>query len=368
MREKIVRVPELKTERSPEAEKAAPLNEKEGAFSGMAAPGQSESPTQFRTQPTEPLREIPNEKQETRQANLQESKCEKDGGREEPAEKSAEIKGEKTEKKTKKKSLGARCKERLIAWKNAFLTALNERSAEVKHAKLKRILFFVAVGLLLVGFAAFYFAVGKKIALFIKDADAFREWLEGFGKSAIFVFICLRVVQIVFKLIPGEALEIAAGCIFGTWEGLLWCMVGSLIGSLIIVLLGKRYGMKIVGLFVSPEKMQSLAFLKDRKRLNFTFFLLYFIPGTPKDMFTWLVCLTDENIFVFLLLTNLARIPSVIASTWCGQELINQNYWVSAAIFGGTVVLAVIGGLIYRFALKKKKAVAETDPEAAEEN
>ena len=85
-------------------------------------------------------------------------------------------------------------------------------------------------------------------------------------------------------------------------------------------------------------------------------------------MFTWLVCLTDENIFVFLLLTNLARIPSVIASTWCGQELINQNYWGSAAIFGCTVVLAVIGGLIYRFALKRKKAAAETDPEAAEEN
>ena len=51
--------------------------------------------------------------------------------------------------------------------------------------------------------------------------------------------------------------------------------------------------------------------------LNITFFLLYFIPGTPKDMFTWLVCLTDENVFMFLLITAVARIPSIVTSTWC---------------------------------------------------
>lgn len=363
MREKIVRIPELKTESTPEAEKTELLTERETA-GGTPLAGELPDKTQSGKAP----QNGPAEKSAEQTGALETLEGEKGPGREAMTGNPVKPEREEAEAPVRKKSLAARCKERLTTWKNAFLTALNERSAEVKHAKLKRIFFFVSVGLILLGFAAFYFAVGKKIALFIKDADAFREWLEGFGKSAIFVFICLRVVQIVFKLIPGEALEIAAGCIFGTWEGLLWCMVGSVIGSLIIILLGKRYGMKIVGLFVSPEKMQSLAFLKDRKRLNFTFFLLYFIPGTPKDMFTWLVCLTDENIFVFLLLTNLARIPSVIASTWCGQELINQNYWGSAAIFGCTVVLAVIGGLIYRFALKRKKAAAETGPEAAEEN
>ena len=249
----------------------------------------------------------------------------------------------------------ARCKERLTTWKNALREAVSARSAEVKHAKLKRIFVFVAIGLVIVFFIAFYFAVGKKIALFINDAEAFREWLEGFGSSAIFIFICLRVVQIVLKLIPGEALEIAAGCMFGAWEGLLWCTVGGIIGSFIIVFLGRKYGMKIVGLFVSPEKMRSVTFLKDKKRLNFTFFLLYFIPGTPKDVFTWLASLTDENLVVFVLLTNIARIPSVITSTWCGQELVKENYLLSAAILGATILIGVIGGLIYKLTLKKKK-------------
>ena len=230
-------------------------------------------------------------------------------------------------------------KERLTVWINALKSAVSERSAEVRHAKLKRILVFVAIGL-----------------VFINDAEAFREWLEGFGKSAIVIFVCLRVVQIVLKLIPGEALEIAAGCMFGTWEGLLWCFVGSVIGSFIIILLGRRYGIKLVGLFVSPEKMQSLSFLKDKKRLNFAFFLLYFIPGTPKDVFTWLVSLTDENAVLFVLITNLARIPSIVTSTWCGAMLVERNYLLSAAILGVTILLGIIGGLVYKFAAKKRSA------------
>ena len=255
----------------------------------------------------------------------------------------------------KKKGFFGACKERLHTWKQAFSEAVNERSTEIRHAKAKRVLFFVVLIVFIACFVAFYFTVGKKIAFFIKDRDGFKEWLESFGSGSVLVFIALRVVQTVLKLIPGEALEIAAGCIFGAWEGLLWCLVGSLIGSVIIIFLTKKYGMRLVGLFVSPKKMQEISFLKNKKRLNFTFFLLYFIPGTPKDMFTWLIGLTDENVFLFVLLTTIARIPSIITSTWCGQELVNGNYVLSAWIFAATVLLAVGGGLIYKFVGNKKK-------------
>lgn len=264
-----------------------------------------------------------------------------------------------------KLSFWSRCKERLKVWKNALVQALGERSAEVKHAKAKRIAVGVGLALIVLFFLVFYFTVGWKIAQFVKEPEEFKAWLKSFDEGnqvgSILIFIFLRIVQTVLKLIPGEALEIAAGCAFGTWEGLLWCSVGSLIGSLIIVLLGKKYGMRLVGLFVSPEKMQSIAFLRNKKRLNITFFLLYFIPGTPKDMFTWLVCLTDENVFMFLLITAVARIPSIVTSTWCGQELVNQNYWLSAGILGGTILLGIIGGLIYKFVLNRRKKMQETE-------
>lgn len=88
-------------------------------------------------------------------------------------------------------------------------------------------------------------------------------------------------------------------------------------------------------------------------------FLLYFIPGTPKDVFTWLFSLTDEDAVPFVLIANLARIPSVITSTWCGAELIEENYLLSAAILGVTVLIGILGGLVYRMVLKKQKGAAE---------
>ena len=167
-----------------------------------------------------------------------------------------------------KLSFWSRCKERLKVWKNALVQALGERSAEVKHAKAKRIAVGVGLALIVLFFLVFYFTVGWKIAQFVKEPEEFKAWLKSFDEGnqvgSILIFIFLRIVQTVLKLIPGEALEIAAGCAFGTWEGLLWCSVGSLIGSLIIVLLGKKYGMRLVGLFVSPEKMQSIAFLRNK--------------------------------------------------------------------------------------------------------
>lgn len=182
MREKIVRVPELKTERSPEAEKAAPLNEKEGAFSGMAAPGQSESPTQFRTQPTEPLREIPNEKQETRQANLQESKCERMGAGK--SLRKSRLKSKERKQKKDKEEIAWGQVQRTADCLEKRLSDSAERAlcgSEARKAQTNSL--FVAVGLLLVGFAAFYFAVGKKSRCLSKTQTHSANGWKGSGKA-----------------------------------------------------------------------------------------------------------------------------------------------------------------------------------------
>ena len=171
-----------------------------------------------------------------------------------------------------------------------------------------------------------------------------------------------------FKLIPGGPLEIAAGFIFGTWWGFVWCMVGSLIGSLIIIFLGKKYGMKLVGVFVAPEKIHSVSFLKDRETMNFAYFLMYFLPGTPKDIFTWVASITDDgNLFSFMTVSMLARIPSVLASTWCGAALMSENYLLSVLIFGGILVLGILGGWIYKKVNGKHKKPLHSATETQEQ-
>ena len=49
-----------------------------------------------------------------------------------------------------------------------------------------------------------------------------------------------------------------------------------------------------------------------------------------------------------LLLTSIARIPSVITSTIVGSALIAQNYQTAAIIYGITGLISLAGILIYR--------------------
>ncbi len=229
--------------------------------------------------------------------------------------------------------------------------------------KRKRILTLCSAATLLVISVICYFTLGQKLLLFVEDKDAFKAWLDSFGAGSRFIFVAIRTLQTVIKIIPAEPLEIGAGYVFGTWGGLFWCSLGSLLGSLIILLLTRKFGTKLVSLFVTKERIQSLRFLQDKKNLNTSLFIIYLIPSTPKDIITYLIGLTDESIPLFLLITTIGRIPSILTSTWCGATLRQENYLSAALIFGATAVLGLTSAAIYRKVTAKKNAALSDDEE-----
>lgn len=249
---------------------------------------------------------------------------------------------------------------RIAAWftvqKNRLKEAIKERGDELQDAKKKRVAAGIGAAALVVFFVVFYLFVGIKIADFFNDPQGFKAWIEGFDEGSIAIFVLLRVIMTVFRVIPGGPLQFAGGCAFGTWGGLLWCMLGSLIGTLIIFFLGKRYGTKLVGLFVSPEKMQSAALLKDRKKRNTWLFLMNFIPGMPKDIFTWVAALADGGSLTSIFVILAARIPSVLVSTWCGNQLMEENYLLSGIVFGILLAVGIVCSLLYKKLTKKSES------------
>lgn len=74
---------------------------------------------------------------------------------------------------------------------------------------------------------------------------AFLVGFNGFDKLA---FVAIRAFQTVIKIIPAEPLEIGSGVLYGTWGGLLLCFLGTEIGSLVIILLTKVFGKRLVEL------------------------------------------------------------------------------------------------------------------------
>ena len=185
--------------------------------------------------------------------------------------------------------------------------------------------------------------------------EDFREHVRSFGVLAPLVMLALQILQVFIALIPGEIVESAAGYVLGPWLGTAVCYAGIAFASALIFVLTRRYGVKLVEVFVSREKIKQLRFLNTEQKRNTLIFLLFFIPGTPKDLLTYFVGLTDIRLRTFLLLSMAARIPSVITSTFGGHLLGQERYIGAVILYGITGTLSLLGMVCYNAYLKKKQ-------------
>lgn len=133
------------------------------------------------------------------------------------------------------------------------------------------------------------------------------------------------------------------------------CRSGNCIA--LVFLLTKYFGVKLVEIFVSREKIDNLRFINSETKLERLIFILYLIPGTPKDLLTYFAGLTKIKLHRFLIISLIARFPSIISSTVGGGMLANGEIWQSIVLFAGVCVVSIAGMLLYNkiIAAKNKK-------------
>lgn len=209
--------------------------------------------------------------------------------------------------------------------------------------------------------------VGRPMLRFVSEPEKFRAWIDGHGIGGRLAFIGMVVFQIIVAIVPGEPLEIGAGYAFGAVEGTALCLIGAVLGSAAVVLLVRRYGIKLVEVFFSREKILSLRFMQDNRRLKLLVFIVFMIPGTPKDLLCYVVGLTTLQMHDWLWISFVARIPSIITSTIGGNALGEGNYIFAAAVFAVTLLISLGGILLYRHICRKENEEL-VKKEAEEEN
>ena len=181
----------------------------------------------------------------------------------------------------------------------------------------------------------------------VNDPEQFRTFITEKGAAGYIIFIFIQILQVVFAFIPGEIVEVGAGYAFGPIVGLILCLIGVFIASSAIFFAVRKFGHSFALAIMDSSTIKQLNFLKDNKKLGIILFILYFLPGTPKDVLTYFAGLTDIKPTVFLLICTLGRIPSVITSTVAGNCLIRSEYEMSLIVFGITSAIAVVGYFIY---------------------
>lgn len=195
--------------------------------------------------------------------------------------------------------------------------------------------------------------VGKPLMGWISNPEGFRSWVEAKGWSSRLVFLGMVIFQVILAFIPGEPFEIAAGYAFGAVEGTLLSIAGAAVGSIITFSLVRRFGMGLVRVFFSEEKINSIKFLKTSNARNILFLVIYMIPGTPKDLLGYFAGLTDIPFPVFCLVCTLGRIPSVVTSTVGGDALGTKSYRAAILVFAFTFAISALGLMIYNAICKK---------------
>lgn len=240
------------------------------------------------------------------------------------------------------------------------------------YTKRRKTFSLVSVIVLVAFFVTVTAVLWKPLVGTFQKPEQFRKWVDLHGFSGILKFVGIVALQVIFAIIPGEPIELGAGYAFGTVEGTILCLIGDAIGTSIIFLFTKLLGIRLVKTLVGKEKLPSLRFIKNSKNRNTLIFLLFFIPGTPKDVFTYVVGLTPTKLTSFLILTSFARIPSVLTSTITGNALGVQDYRTALLVYAVTGIISFAGILIYRKIaariqyIKKNKLKIVPDEESEE--
>ena len=194
-----------------------------------------------------------------------------------------------------------------------------------------------------------------KFYSYSKSAEDFKEFIASYGYAGMFVAVGIQMLQVVVALLPGEFIEIGLGYAYGAVGGTVLCLIGTALASTLVFALTKKWGIRLVELFTDPDKINRLRFINSEKKLDMFIFILFLIPGTPKDLLTYFAGLTRLTLGRFLVISMIARIPSVITSTMGGDFLGDGNYIPAIIMFAVTAGISIIGLKIYTAILNRKE-------------
>lgn len=167
------------------------------------------------------------------------------------------------------------------------------------------------------------------------------------GVAGVFILLAFQFLQIVVAFIPGEVVQIAAGMMYGPWGGALIIILGAIFSSALIFSVVHKLGAPFVRAMIPEKWMSKLEKFENSEKLDVMVFILFLIPGLPKDVFTYLVPLTNMSMRNFLFLSNVGRIPGVLITTFGANQLINGDYLQSAILFGIAAAIAIVAIVLH---------------------
>lgn len=173
--------------------------------------------------------------------------------------------------------------------------------------------------------------------------ESFTEYVDSLGFLGYILMFGIQVLQVVVAIIPGEPVELMAGALYGGLGGLLTCLAGSTLASIAIFMVMRTFGRRLLDRLFPRKKLDEFSFIKDSRKLEAVTLILFLLPGTPKDMLTYVAGTTPIPMVRFIAISTFARIPSVVSSTFIGDSVLSGNWYAALFITLATFLLGIFG-------------------------
>lgn len=215
---------------------------------------------------------------------------------------------------------------------------------KVKKSTVFKIVLLVLALSIIIGIIVYLVPIMKDLST-TEGRINFKQKIDDLGFLGMLMLFGLQFAQIFLIIIPGEPIEILAGMCYGGIGGLIFITISVAILTTFILFMVRKLGRKFVYEFCNKEqieKIENSKIMKNTKKVEFIMFILFLIPGTPKDLLVYIAGLLPIKPLKFILISTFARLPSVISSTFAGENITAGDWKMSIIIYLVTFILVGI--------------------------
>jgi uncharacterized membrane protein YdjX (TVP38/TMEM64 family) len=187
---------------------------------------------------------------------------------------------------------------------------------------------------------------------FVYDAEKLRAVLQEFGIVAPLVYTVAHIIQVVFMAIPGYAMAVVGGYLFGAVNGTAYTMIGVTVGSTIAFLIARIWGRRLVERMLTEDVLERFDGFSEKAGVP-GLFLFVLVPVLPEDVISFVAGLAQFRLWVFVLVMFFGRLPAAAVAVLAGDGVAAGQY-IEAGIWISTLILASVYTYYYRDAIMER--------------
>lgn len=221
----------------------------------------------------------------------------------------------------------------------------NKRAAIIR--KILSLLQLLVLGIIVIGIPLYIVLLHPEWIEQVDSLEKAEILLNSYQSQSYLIYLGIQILQIVISVIPGQFMNMAAGWLFGFPIALVLSVAGAIIGTFLTYSMSKLLGRKAVKTIMNPQRHDQFLKRLNSKKAYIMVFILYLVPGLPKDILGYIAGVSDVKFLPFLVISIIGRLPALAVSVMVGSMLYKEIY-TGVILISALMVAIFIWGFINR--------------------